>query len=114
MRENFVNGSAMMRRRVWERTGGYRLELDAVGLEDWELVVHAVELGMRAAPVDGCRLEYRRHRSGSRNSLRRRDAWQAHTLVHRWHPATVRRRDVAAWAGRGVARALTGRSRSGS
>jgi glycosyltransferase involved in cell wall biosynthesis len=113
MRENFVNGSAMMRRRVWEWTGGYRMELDAVGLEDWELVVHAVALGMRAAPVDGCRLEYRRHPSGSRNSLGRRDAWRAHRLVHRWHPHAVRRSDVAAWAARGAGRALAGRSRRG-
>lgn len=107
-RENFINGSAMMRRRVFDATGGYRVELDGLGLEDWEFFVHAVALGMRAVPVDGCRLRYRRHASGSRNSLTRLDALRTHLLVRRLHPETVSRRQVATWMGRSVSRNIAG------
>ena len=110
MKENFINGSAMMRRQVWERTGGYRSELDDVGLEDWELFVHAIALGMRAVPVDDCWLEYRRHASGSRNTISRRTALRAHLLVRRMHRDAVGLHDVGEWMLRSTCRTFVGAS----
>jgi len=113
MRENFINGSAMIRRRVWEATGGFRAELDHLGFEDWELFVHAVSLGMEAVPVDDCHLEYRRHPAGSRNSLSRLGSLRSHLAVHRMHPDAVAVRDVAAWMGRSLSRNLAGSGSTG-
>jgi glycosyltransferase involved in cell wall biosynthesis len=104
MRENFINGSALMRRQVWEQTGGFRPELDALGLEDWELFVHAVARGMRAVPVDDCWLEYRRHPGGSRNTMSHLTVLRAHLLVRRMHRDVVGLTDVGAWLLRSVAR----------
>lgn len=109
-RENFINGSAMMRRSVWERTGGFRDELDGLGLEDWELFVHAISLGMHATPVEDCWLEYRRHAHGSRNSISRLDALRAHWFVRCAHRDEVGIKDVGAWMARSVRRNLTGAS----
>jgi glycosyltransferase involved in cell wall biosynthesis len=104
MRENFINGSALMRRTVWERTGGYRVELDELGLEDWELFVHAVALGMHAVPVAGCWLEYRRHAGGSRNTLSRLKVLRAHLLVRQMHRDAMKLSDVGTWMVRSVRR----------
>jgi glycosyltransferase involved in cell wall biosynthesis len=114
MRENFINGSAMMKRSVWERTGGFREELDGLGLEDWELFVNAVSLGMNAVPVESCWLEYRRHVGGSRNTVSHLDAFRAHWLVRRMHPDAVALEDVGAWMARSVRRNLVGASTRGS
>jgi glycosyltransferase involved in cell wall biosynthesis len=108
MRENFINGSALMRRSVWERTGGYRVELDALGLEDWELFVHAVSLGMHVVPVDGCWLEYRRHASGSRNTMSRAKVLRAHLLVRQMHRDAVKLSDIGTWIARSVRRNIAG------
>ena len=103
-RENYINGSALIRREVHERTGGYNADLESIGLEDWEFYLHAVDLGFRGAAVEGCWIEYRRHESGSRNSISRGAALRAHVAAHRLHPRVVRRRDLLAWAGRSVKR----------
>jgi O-antigen biosynthesis protein len=103
-RENFINGSALFRRAVHEKTGGYQPQLDSLGLEDWELYLHAVALGFRGVAVDGCWLDYRRHERGSRNTISRRTALRAHLTAHRLHPDVVRRRDLLAWAARSIRR----------
>lgn len=108
MRENFINGSALMRREVWELTGGYRDEFDRLGLEDWELFVHAISLGMRATAVEDCWLEYRRHSVGSRNSISLLNALRAHLLVRRMHRDAVGLCDVGAWIARSARRNLAG------
>ncbi len=113
MRENFVHVSAMFRRWVFEATGGFRPEFDALGLEDWEFWVHAVERGAVGRAVEGCRLDYRRHATGSRNTLGRGRVLRAHLLVWRLHPRVFRLRHLLAWmarsASRNVAAAVGGR-----
>ncbi len=106
MRENYINGSAMMRRSVWERTGGFRPELDGLGLEDWELFVNAVSHGSRAVPVEDCWLEYRRHVNGSRNTVSHLAALRAHWLVRRLHPDAMTLHDLGAWLARSARRNL--------
>ena len=101
-RGNFVNGSAMFRRSLFELVGGFRPGLT---WEDWEFWVHAVEHGLRGLAVEGCWLEYRRHEGGSRDTMGPLGALRAHLQVHRLHPAVVRRRDIAVWmAGAGLRR----------
>ena len=103
-RENYVNVSAMFRREVFDRTGGLRSDLDGLGLEDWEFWLHAVAAGFVGTPVSTCWLEYRRHPAGSRNSMKRAQVLRVHLKMRTLHPSVVRRRDVAAWALRSIAR----------
>lgn len=94
-RENFVNVAAMFRSDVFADTGGHRGDLPA--FEDWEFWLHAVELGHVGVPVPGCWLEYRRHASGSRNTLTRATAYRMHWRLHRLHNS-VRWSDIGAQA----------------
>ena len=104
MRENYINGSAMVRREVLLATGGYRRDFDQLGLEDWELWVHAVALGYTATPVEGCWLEYRRHAGGSRNTISRARALRAHLDVWWLHRPVIRWSDVTRWMARSARR----------
>jgi glycosyltransferase involved in cell wall biosynthesis len=107
--ESFLHVSTMFRRSVFEATGGFRSDLDRLGLEDWEFWVHAVEHGARGRPVDGCWLRYRRHATGSRNTMSRGTVLRIHLMVHRLHPSVVGWRHLARWAARSVRRNLPGR-----
>lgn len=107
--ESFLHVSTMFRRSVFDATGGFRPDLDRLGLEDWEFWVHAVEHGARGRAVDGCWLRYRRHAGGSRNTMSRATVLRIHLMVHRLHPSVVGWRHLARWAARSVRRNLPGR-----
>ena len=109
--ESFLHVSTMFRRSLFEATGGFRPDLDHLGLEDWEFWVHAVEHGARGRAVDGCWLRYRRHAGGSRNTMSRATVLRIHLLVHRLHPSVVGWRHLARWATRSLRRNLPGRRR---
>ena len=109
--ESFLHVSTMFRRSVFEVTGGFRSDLDRLGLEDWEFWVHAVEKGARGRAVDGCWLRYRRHAGGSRNTMGRATVLRIHLMVHRLHPSVVGWRHLARWAGRSIRRNLPRRRR---
>lgn len=103
-RGNFVNGSAMFRRSLFDSVGGFKPDLP---WEDWEFWLHAVDLGAVGRRVDGCWLEYRRHEAGSRDTMTRWDALGRHRLLRRLHPRTMRHSDIAVWLGRSLARRAT-------
>lgn len=104
MVENFVHVSALFRRWIFEATGGFRRDLDHLGLEDWEFWVHAVEVGASGIAVPGCHLEYRRGDDGARSSFSRITALRAHLAVRTWHPTLVRPRHVVRWLTRSLRR----------
>jgi glycosyltransferase involved in cell wall biosynthesis len=108
MIENPYNGSALMRRSLYDRCGGYREDFDRLGLEDWELWVHAVAVGGRGCPAEECWLEYRRHQAGSRNTIPRLNALRAHLRVWRLHPEAMRPRHLVRWMGRSLVRNARG------
>lgn len=89
-----IHACGMMRRDLWERTGGYDPRFNELGCEDWEYWVHALEVGARGAPVDGCHLDWRRHPTASRNSLDLRQVVRVHLALRRAHPTVVHRVDV--------------------
>jgi len=97
--DNYVHGTSMFRRSLHERLGGYRADFNRLGLEDWELWVHALAAGRRGVPVQGCWLDYRRH-GVSRNRLPTRSLVWAHLKVWWLHRSVVRAIDVAIWMGR--------------
>jgi glycosyltransferase involved in cell wall biosynthesis len=107
--ESFLHVSTMFRRSFFDATGGFRPDLDRLGLEDWEFWVHAVEHGARGRAVGGCWLRYRRHAAGSRNTMSRAAVLRVHLMVHRLHPSVVRWRHLARWAARSARRNLPGR-----
>jgi glycosyltransferase involved in cell wall biosynthesis len=109
MIENSYNGSAMFRREVFEQTGGFRLDFTDLTMEDWEFWVHAVALGWQGRRVEGCWLEYRRHSTGSRNTMSHWMALRVHLRIQRLHPNVFRPRHLARWLRRSVGRNLSGR-----
>src|SRR3954447_9966382 len=62
--------SALMRREVFEATGGFDPAFEEY--EDWELWVNALEHGFRGVQVDAVTLEYRRHGQTKHGGDRRR------------------------------------------
>jgi glycosyltransferase involved in cell wall biosynthesis len=99
--DNYVHGTSVFRRSLHERLGGFRVDFNRIGLEDWEFWVHAVAIGRRGVPVRGCWLDYRRHGT-SRNRLRLTTLVRAHVKVWWLHRTSVRARDVAVWLVRPV------------
>jgi glycosyltransferase involved in cell wall biosynthesis len=78
-RANYVVGSAMFTRELFDRLDGFAPELTDVGYEDWDFWLRAVRSGSVGGPAPGAELEYRRH-GPSRN--RRAEA--------RWRRAHLR------------------------
>jgi GT2 family glycosyltransferase len=114
-RRNFVNGSAMFRRELYERVGGFDERFAMIGKEDWAFFLRAVSLGYKGVPVSSCHLEYRQHARVSRNFASLRDL-----LVTRWRlrqvaPEVVSAADlVIGWAEdvrRAIRRLLSSRVR---
>lgn len=102
-RGNYVNGSAIFRRSMFDAVDGFKPDLQ---WEDWEFWLHAVELGAMGRPVPGCWLEYRRHAEGSRDTMTRWDALRRHFRLHGLHPGIVRTGDIGVWLSRSVMRRL--------
>lgn len=104
--ENMLHVSALFRRWVFDETGGFCAALDRWGLEDWEFWVGAVGRGAVGVAVDRCWLDYRRHDTGSRNTISHLDALRAHLLVHHRHPRVVGWSHLARWSARSAGRNL--------
>jgi glycosyltransferase involved in cell wall biosynthesis len=64
---NFVNGSALTVRRDYLDVGGYDPAMSEYALEDWDLWLRMVEHGKRGTFVAEPLLNWRRHKSASRN-----------------------------------------------
>jgi glycosyltransferase involved in cell wall biosynthesis len=85
-RQNYITGSAAIRRSLFERVGGYREAFDRVGFEDYDFWISAVELGARGGRAPGALLEWRRHPGGSRNTATRTDRLKLRMLLLWHHP----------------------------
>jgi glycosyltransferase involved in cell wall biosynthesis len=57
---NFIHGSALYRRPIWEQNSGYDGTMPVQGLEDWDLWLGALEHGWRFAYVPEVFFDYRR------------------------------------------------------
>ncbi len=104
--ENFIHVSTLFRRSLFDAIGGFRSELDQLGLEDWAFWLSAVEHGAAVQAVEHCWLRYRRHPEGSRNTMRRKAVLKVHLRMHLLHPATVSWAHLARWIVRSVRRNL--------
>jgi len=81
--------SALARREVFERTGGYDPEFRQ--FEDWEHWVHALSFGWQGRQVDVVTVEYRRH-EGSKHWIDRRSYRQAFRRMREKHRRLYRSR----------------------
>jgi glycosyltransferase involved in cell wall biosynthesis len=57
LKQNFIDACAVFRKQVWLDCGGYDTELSA--LEDWELWIHAAEIGWRFHHLPFVAFDYR-------------------------------------------------------
>jgi glycosyltransferase involved in cell wall biosynthesis len=80
--------SALMRREVFEDTGGFDAAFETY--EDWELWLHALEKGWRGRQVDIVALEYRRH-SGTKHGEDRRRYREHFRQLRRKHSSLYSR-----------------------
>jgi glycosyltransferase involved in cell wall biosynthesis len=67
---NYVNASALMRRRSLEDVGGYNVNMRAGRYEDWDLWLSFAERGLAGVMVPERLLMYRQHATPSRGTLR--------------------------------------------
>ena len=74
--------SALARREVFQRTGGFDPEFEQ--FEDWEHWVHALAHGWQGRQIDAVTVEYRRH-SGSKHWLDRRSYRKAFRRLREKH-----------------------------
>ena len=79
--------SVLMRREVYEQTGGF--DPDFEHYEDWELWLNALAHGWRGRQVDAVTLEYRRHADAKQLSDRR-SYRRARRHMRRKHEALYR------------------------
>jgi glycosyltransferase involved in cell wall biosynthesis len=83
---NYVNSSAMMRRRVFETTGGYDEHLNRLLWEDWEFWINAAAHGFKGKLLNKPLLLYRRYgESGSRDQAVRRKQKKAMRYIRLKH-----------------------------
>ena len=77
---NLVGLSALMRREVFETTGGFDTNFRNYG--DWEFWLHALACGWQGVQVDSVTLEYRRHTGSMWDRRKYRDAFAAIRRKH--------------------------------
>jgi glycosyltransferase involved in cell wall biosynthesis len=86
-RWNYIPTSAMFRRTMFDRVGGYDVAFDRLGWEDWDFWLSAVLSGAEGGWVSGAWLEWRRHGQGSRSDgIGFRRTFQLHRILHRKYP----------------------------
>lgn len=86
VRNNYISGNSAFTRALFDTVGGYCQDFDAIGLEDWDFWISAIEAGFVGGHVSDCHFEWRRHEQGSRNtvSLKQRLALRYQLIRH--HP----------------------------
>jgi glycosyltransferase involved in cell wall biosynthesis len=94
--DNLINTTAMFRRDLFIKIGGFSPLFESLGHEDWDYWVGAAALGATGAPVPDCWIEYRRHTEGSRGIMLWRQEIAAHRLIRKRYPNVVSRMDIFA------------------
>jgi glycosyltransferase involved in cell wall biosynthesis len=79
--ENPVSISALFRRSMLEQVGPFDEGMDRLGLEDWEFWLRCVAAGWSGCVANGCWLEYRKHATASRNTIRRSRGLRVRAVV---------------------------------
>lgn len=101
-RHNYIHGSAMFRRSMFEQVGGFDSDFEKLGFEDWAFWLAAVTAGAKGGRVPGCWLEYRKHQSGSRNTLGLTAQARARLAAWRRFPQLVARPHPVSFVGRRI------------
>ena len=87
LERNSIDACAVMRREVWEESGGYDPRMSAVGWEDYDLWLSAAERGWAFRYVPEVLFDYRIRRDAmSRDASRQRQRSAARDLVEAKHP----------------------------
>lgn len=60
--KNMIFTSAMFRKSDWEKTGGYKLEME-LGCEDWELWISLIEMGLKPYKIPEVLFYYRKEKN---------------------------------------------------
>ena len=87
LERNFIDACAVMRREVWEESGGYDSRMSAIGWEDYDLWLSAAERGWAFRYTPEVLFDYRIRRDAmSRDASRQRQRATARDLVEAKHP----------------------------
>ncbi|MGH9067113.1 MAG: glycosyltransferase family 2 protein [Acidimicrobiales bacterium] len=107
-RGNFVNGSAMFRRDLFDRIGGFDPAFAGLRKEDWAFWLRAVNLGASGAPAAHCWLEYRQHGGigSSRNRVGLGVVIRTHLRARRANPDVIRPVDLVVGVGHETSEAV--------
>jgi GT2 family glycosyltransferase len=87
LERNFIAACAVMRREVWEESGGYDARISAIMWEDWDLWLSAAERGWAFRYLPEVLFDYRiRRNSMAHNASRQRQRAAVRALLEAKHP----------------------------
>lgn len=69
VRGNYIDAMAMITRWAWAAAGGYYVQRDAMGWEDYDMWCTLAEMGLHGVQVKSILAEYRVHHTSMTNSL---------------------------------------------
>ncbi|MFT7474671.1 MAG: glycosyltransferase involved in cell wall biosynthesis [Verrucomicrobiales bacterium] len=85
LRVNYIAGTSAFTRQLFDDVGGYNKDFDAIGLEDWDFWLSAFGAGFVGGRADLCSFDWRRHETGSRNTINARQRMGVRLTLIRRH-----------------------------
>ncbi|WP_338330615.1 glycosyltransferase, partial [Commensalibacter sp. Nvir] len=85
---NYIDAMALIAKWAWAAAGGYYVNKDAMGWEDYDLWCKLAELGIRGTQVNDAAAEYRAHYSSMTTTLTEKNFHKPRvvSLVNQRHP----------------------------
>jgi glycosyltransferase involved in cell wall biosynthesis len=100
----------LIRRACWEDAGGFDPEVDAIGYEDWDFALSALEKGWRGLQVPKVTKEHRKHEHSMQEEKRKQYRRFYRHLREKHADLYARRREFAADSPLGPLQRLTYRT----
>lgn len=85
---NYIDAMALVAKWAWSATGGYYVQRDAMGWEDYDLWCNCAEMGLQGAHLPEILADYRVHEGSMTNSVTERQAHKARVVefILKRHP----------------------------
>lgn len=86
LKVNYINGTSLMRRKDFNEVGGFDLDYNRLGYEDWDLWIKFSNYGKYGVYISKPLVLVMFHKEGSRNRLSRSRDSLIRKLVHKKYP----------------------------